>query len=105
MAQSNSTMQVPHGGFVVVLDKKVPKNNIPISSTTPSNITVAPIDTLQKPRESVPNLVRANSPTPSPGILFKQDGTYAPRNVTMNVNDMPVMTSSSIVHHLSLIHI
>jgi hypothetical protein len=93
-------MQVPPGGVVVVLDKKSPKNTTTITSAPPSNITLAPLDSLQKPRESATNVMKANSPTQSANAMFKQDITYAPRNVTMNVNDMPLITSSSsIVHH------
>ena len=100
MAQSNSTMQNPQGGVVVVLDKKNSKNIIPVTSAPTGNLTLAPIDSLQKPRENHLNIANENSPTASSNtVLFKQDITYAPRNVTMNVNDMPAITSSSIVHH------
>ena len=100
MAQSNSTMQAPQGGVVVVLDKKSSQNVIPVTSAITGNITLAPIDSLQNPKESNRNIANASSPTPSSNnALFKQDITYAPRNVTMNVNDMPSITSSNIVHH------
>ena len=102
MAQSNSTMQVSQGPSVIVLDKKssINTNSPVVTSAPPSIITVAPLDSLQKPRETAHNLIKVNSPISSSSVGRNvPDNTYAPRNVTMNVNDMPSITSSSIVHH------
>ena len=99
MEQSNSTMHVPQGGKVVVLDKIHQKSNMSMASPTHPNFGLAPLESLQKPRDASQIISKANSPTPSSNALFKQDSTYAPRNVTMNVNDMPSITSSNTVHH------